>query len=262
VRVILDGLEGDAAVSHGTAYPLELARRGRWLALADEIIAFSRTQGVSVPRLLWQSLRPLAPRWMHKVGLRLAGRERLRWDPVVSPDLARRVSLEERWDTRQEGWLTAVRTARDDHWRRLDSPVVTHAIETVSRVASLFSIDPRHPFLDSRLVEFALALPGDQKLHRGLTRVILRGAMAGLLPEEIRWRKGKADLRSIIPHALARAGPVRLDTVLDREAEVLAAYVDLTALRAAYVRCSRTSAPSDALTVWRVGAWLRRTAPG
>ena len=265
VRVVLDGLEGDTTVSHGTAYPLELARRGRWLALAAEIIAFAETQGVSAPRLLWQSVRPLAPRWVRRLGRRLTGRERLPWDPVVSQDLARRVGLKERWEARREEWLNGARTARHDHWRRLDSPVVTHAIESVGRVALLSSIEPRHPFLDSRLVEFALALPADQKLRRGLTRLVLRGAMAGLLPEEIRWRKGKADHRPIIPHALATAGPSRLGTVLDKEAEILAGYVDLAALRAAYERCVRTGAPRDALTVWRgvtLAAWLRWTALG
>jgi asparagine synthase (glutamine-hydrolysing) len=132
----------------------------------------------------------------------------------------------------------------------------------VGRVASRFSVEPRHPFLDSRLVELALALPGDQKLRRGVTRAVLREAMAGLLPEEIRWRRGKANHGPIIPHALARAGPLRLGAALDREADVLAGYVDLSALRAA---CARLGASSDGLAVWRavtLGAWLRGAGLG
>jgi asparagine synthase (glutamine-hydrolysing) len=175
------------------------------------------------------------------------------------------VCLKERWDVPRDTWLDGIKTARHDHWRRIDSPVVTHAIETVSRVAARFSIEPRHPFLDSRLIEFALALPGDQKLSGGLTRVVLRAATAGILPEEIRWRKGKADLRPILPHALGQVGPVRLGGVLAREAEVIAPYVDLDALRAVLERYVRVADPRDAVTLWRVatlGAWLRAAPVG
>ena len=260
VRVVLDGLEGDTAVSHGFAYPLELARTGRWIALATEIKAFAATQGVPASRLLYQSLSPLVPPWIRGIGRRVTRRDRARRAPVIRGDLARRVCLEERWHVRRDTWLEGIRTARHDHWRRIDSPVVTHAVETVSRTAARFSIEPRHPFLDSRLIEFTLALPGRQKLRGGLTRVVLRAAMAGVLPEEIRWRKGKADLRPIIPHALGRVEPADLGRILDRDAEIVAPYVDPDALRAVRLRYARNAVPQDAVTLWRVvtlGAWLR-----
>jgi asparagine synthase (glutamine-hydrolysing) len=263
VRVVLDGLEGDAVVSHGSAYPLELARRARWLTLAGEIRAFARVQEVSAFRLLWQSLRPLAPPWIRAIGRRATRSQPPPWESAIRSDLARRVCLYERWEAQQGAWLIGVRTARHDHWRRIDSPVVTHAVETVGRVAGRFSIEPRHPFLDSRLIEFTLALPGDQKLRRGLTRVVLRGAMAGILPEELRSRKGKADLRPIIPHALGRVEPSRLEVVVDREAEAIAPYVDLDVLRGVLARHVGRPDPRDAVTLWRavtLGTWLR-TAP-
>jgi asparagine synthase (glutamine-hydrolysing) len=262
VRVVLDGLGGDAAVSHGAAYPRELARRGRWLALAGEVTAFSRAHEVSAPRLLWQSVRPLAPGWLRAAKRRVVGPERPPWELAINPGLARRVGLKELWDALQQAWRNGARTARHDHWRRLDSPVVTHDVETVGRVASRCGIEVRHPFLDSRLVEFALALPGDQKLRGGRTRVILREAMAGLLPEEIRWRKGKADHGPILPHVLARAGTRRLGTALDREAETLSGYVNLPAVRATLARWTPTPSTEDALVLWRaltLGVWLRRT---
>jgi asparagine synthase (glutamine-hydrolysing) len=47
------------------------------------------------------------------------------------------------------------------------------------------SLEGRVPFLDYRLIEWALALPGDLKLHNGSSKYVLRQAMAGLLPPEI-----------------------------------------------------------------------------
>jgi asparagine synthase (glutamine-hydrolysing) len=53
------------------------------------------------------------------------------------------------------------------------------------------SIEARVPFLDYRLVEFAFNLPSEQKIHAGLTKVILRQALTGILPEPIRTRTDK-----------------------------------------------------------------------
>jgi asparagine synthase (glutamine-hydrolysing) len=47
------------------------------------------------------------------------------------------------------------------------------------------------PFLDHRLVEKTLALPGDAFIKDGMTKHILREAMRGSLPEKIRLRKDK-----------------------------------------------------------------------
>jgi asparagine synthase (glutamine-hydrolysing) len=54
-----------------------------------------------------------------------------------------------------------------------------------------FSIEVRLPFLDPRLVEYVASLPLDFKIRDGWTKRIFREAMRGILPEEIRSRRGK-----------------------------------------------------------------------
>jgi len=54
-----------------------------------------------------------------------------------------------------------------------------------------FSIEVRLPFLDPRLVEYAASLPVSFKIRHGWTKRIFREAMRGILPEEIRSRRGK-----------------------------------------------------------------------
>jgi asparagine synthase (glutamine-hydrolysing) len=54
-----------------------------------------------------------------------------------------------------------------------------------------FSLETRLPFLDYRLVEFIFGLPFEQKIEGGVTKIILRNAMKGILPEEIRNRMDK-----------------------------------------------------------------------
>jgi asparagine synthase (glutamine-hydrolysing) len=51
-----------------------------------------------------------------------------------------------------------------------------------------FGLQRFDPFFDHRLVEFMFRVPGDMKIHNGVTKVLLRRAMAGILPEETRRR--------------------------------------------------------------------------
>lgn len=75
------------------------------------------------------------------------------------------------------------------------------------------SIEARVPFLDYRLVELTLGLPEDEKLSQGVTKRVLREAMRGILPEEVRARSDKIGfataeeqwLRSEQPDAWRRA---------------------------------------------------------
>lgn len=70
---------------------------------------------------------------------------------------------------------------------RYSVPALTHYED---RNAMAHSLEIRHPFLDHRLVEFAVALPPEQKLHNGWTKSILRESLPEL-PPSIRWRRDK-----------------------------------------------------------------------
>lgn len=57
--------------------------------------------------------------------------------------------------------------------------------------AMRWSIESRVPFLDFRLVEMACALPSAFKIHKGVTKQILRRAMSGIVSERILRRRDK-----------------------------------------------------------------------
>src|ERR1019366_5609299 len=54
-----------------------------------------------------------------------------------------------------------------------------------------FSLGSRLPFLDHRIVEFCFSLPYSDKIGEGWTKLLLRQATAGLLPEGVRWRRAR-----------------------------------------------------------------------
>jgi asparagine synthase (glutamine-hydrolysing) len=73
--------------------------------------------------------------------------------------------------------------------------MMRHSIEPQmrwqDRSSMAFSIESRHPFLDYRLIEFLLSLPQEKKYFNGTTKVILRDAMQGILPDLVRNRIAK-----------------------------------------------------------------------
>ncbi len=59
------------------------------------------------------------------------------------------------------------------------------------RSSMAYSIEARIPFLDHRLVEFALGIPAEQKIRGAEGKVVMRRAVADLLPREVTERKDK-----------------------------------------------------------------------
>ncbi len=66
-----------------------------------------------------------------------------------------------------------------------------HLLHHEDCVSMHFAIESRNPFLDYRLYEFILGLGIDGLLHQGWSKYVLREAMRGVLPDEIRTRTDK-----------------------------------------------------------------------
>jgi len=66
-----------------------------------------------------------------------------------------------------------------------------HLLKWEDRNSMFFSLESRVPFLDHRLVESTLALTPERIIRNGMTKHILRQAMEGIIPEEIRLRRDK-----------------------------------------------------------------------
>jgi asparagine synthase (glutamine-hydrolysing) len=73
-------------------------------------------------------------------------------------------------------------------FERYSVPALTHWED---RNSMAMSKEVRNPFLDYRLVEFAVALPLEYKLRHGWTKYVLRRATEGRIPANISWRRDK-----------------------------------------------------------------------
>jgi asparagine synthase (glutamine-hydrolysing) len=73
----------------------------------------------------------------------------------------------------------------------LTTSSIPEQLNRADKSSMAFSTESRFPFLDYRLVEQALSLPYDYKIHNGVTKRILRECLREWLPEMIYQRKDK-----------------------------------------------------------------------
>ncbi|MDY7092498.1 MAG: asparagine synthase-related protein [Acidobacteriota bacterium] len=87
--------------------------------------------------------------------------------------------------------------------------------------------DPRHPYRDRELVEAMLAMPAHQLYRRGRSKHLLREALAGELPTEIRTSRGdRGRLDALFRRGLFERERGRLTRLLDGQGAVWRRYVD------------------------------------
>lgn len=84
--------------------------------------------------------------------------------------------------------LTSV---QDVQRREIEEEIIPHLLRYEDKNSMWHAVETRLPFLDYRLVEFALGLPPEQKMADGWTKLVLRKTMRGILPDEIVWRRRK-----------------------------------------------------------------------
>lgn len=95
-----------------------------------------------------------------------------------------------------------VRAAGDERYRRMDTlnkilyassheTILPTLLRNYDRYSMASSIEIRMPFMDYRIVTFAMSLNFRSKIHGGFSKSIIRDAMAPYMPKEIAYRRTK-----------------------------------------------------------------------
>lgn len=149
--------------------------------------------------LLRAGLWPLVPAPVQNAVRRLLGRDRLpSW---LDADFASRAQLRARIQRGRVPKHCRLHAADFLH-RTLESGWSVQAFECIDRGLAMFGLEGRHPFNDRRVIEFAAAIPEEQRRRGAQSKFILRQAMHGLLPEKIRQRLDKGAFDNIVARQL------------------------------------------------------------
>ena len=185
ITVMLDGQGGDELLGgyawHVPIYQAELLRTMRFGTLLKELAATSSITQRSVPRqlveLLGKAGRSILPQSAYEFfapGFGLMNREfSSAYKRTSAVLLKRNDNLQER--------LLQEETAFN----------LQQLLHYEDRNSMAFAIEARVPFVDYRVVEYAMSIPASFKIHNGWSKYPLRCAGEGILPKEIQWRKDK-----------------------------------------------------------------------
>ncbi|HEX8692966.1 MAG TPA: asparagine synthase-related protein [Longimicrobium sp.] len=257
-RVLLCGIGGDHVLwsTPPDALPLaDLAAAGKVSALLRAAAEWSRALRWPYFKTLWSgAVWPLLPRrvqaWQREEPLG-------EW---IDPRFARRMGLRERMVGMPADGVRFRRPSQTLQYELIRRAMRFPVLEWLS---STGHVDVRYPFLDRRLVEFALAIPLGQLVRPHETRSVVRRALRGVIPEEVRTRRSKAGPDEAFHRALIREWP-RLEPLFADSRAAALGVVDggalLNALRRA--RHGIVVNSSQLLRTVSLELWLRTLEAG
>lgn len=267
VDALMDGIDGDILLSEGSTLLRQL-RRGRWPAAWRNIRGLQKvspgfsawryflllSRGAFVPEALRRRLRPD----------RLAQQARVAIENnLLAPDFARRVDLPSRFERLATWSSNAYKhdTARQAAWT-LQHANTTNGMERYHRVAAWHGVQPRHPLTHRALLDLCVNLPDRQRLAHGWTKLVVRHAMHGRLPDAVCWRRGKQHLGANLNRRLLLADTEAVCRELHQQRDDLAPYVDLARLEQRIQRARQATDPAPELerlmSILSLGRWLAR----
>ena len=194
VKIMLDGVSGDTAFARGNT--LEAAiRQGR----GRDILDHARQQGLAqgrrrvfwwiLLRAVWGRVVPAGIRQRRHVWLTERNERRTVARSLAAPELISKHDLMGRRQAYRRYNFPEGLDLPAERASRMTAGYVTVARERYDRIAAAQGIEARDPFCDPRVLQFNLSLPDSQIWRDGHQKFILRSAMAGRLPDTIRWNR-------------------------------------------------------------------------
>jgi asparagine synthase (glutamine-hydrolysing) len=220
-RVLIDGIGGDELFAQPYPHLLDPLRSGNLPLLWRRARVAGRNERTSpwlqiARHALWPLMPELPKRAWRAWRGRLAPRAEHRVKPWIEPAFA----AEWRLGARLRRPMPRTRYAKLEAKNVMATLLcqgynAVIATEWANLVNARLGIERRHPFLDRRLADFCLAIPEAERVGDGdPSKALLRRAMRGILPREVRNRIGKVAFDSASVLELKREQSLTVDSVL------------------------------------------------
>ena len=225
VNVMLDGHDGDAAISYGNRIFIEMALKLKILSLYKELKInrsnFKRTIGyiLSLYKNIFHFSFPVNCKkdMLNRYHLQLH---------ILRSDYKQRIDIYSLLHENAKFSPKYALSEREYHRRNISHPLQTAAIEAHDLFFSKHMVVPRYPFFDKQLIEFCLGLSAHQKFKDGRNRDILRRSLKDFLPSSICNRLGKTDFSPSLVRAFWHEGYYWLKSAIDSAPEISYKYIN------------------------------------
>lgn len=198
-RVVLDGMAGDLLFYHMSTSINSILGRRMFTKIPD-VLAACRRHGIEngLREIIWQMLRAATPRKLRTIYQNLHLQYRIAGinSKMVSGDnlnLLLREKAIQLFETKRSLYRENepqldYNNDQHIHAQFFTSGTTSFAHEVNGQIALSKGVEPRSPFSDRRMVEFAIQMPVEAKLFAPWYKHVMRKSMEGLLPDALRWR--------------------------------------------------------------------------
>jgi asparagine synthase (glutamine-hydrolysing) len=260
-HVMLDGEGGDELFGLSPALIADRVRRGRLFAARRLVYRFPGANGrpskSSVRRVFREhGVKAATPLAVHRAVRRLRGPRRYALDWLTDASARAYAETDD---------VSAWKRYRGPRWWAYLVDITTSGMgpgllyDHSRRRAAMAGIQPRHPLMDVDVIELVLQLPPELAYDPRHSRPLLREAMAGLMPDEVRLRPTKSTFDALFHECLAGPDlPILRELLGDPRAEV-GAYVDLGMVHRRLLEPAPPAQPA-ALMEWALYCWRLVTA--
>lgn len=249
VDVVLQGYGGDQTMGSDVRGHLRgLLRRGRLPSFVREFRGYLENYPwLDARSTLWSDvLLPLVPQPLRRARHRLFDDDHYLDGTFVplDPSFARESGLLDRIaaDRRRQPPVSQPAVRR----RSLAAGEPAFNLELNDVAGAVHGVEPRFPYFDKRLVEFAVALPPGHTVSEGLDRTVVRRALADTLPPAVRDRTDKAEFSPNVVHGLETYDLGVVERTLFDGSAAVDRYLDADELRSSFERFQRDPAVDDA----------------
>ena len=198
-KILLDGAEGDTLLGLGVHYISHLFKNWKIRTAVRESILRAENMMNNpylCPGILVKSMRAAYfPNFIRPYTYAVRSRlkyKRMIKESMINPSFAEQIDLMANLNRVQyQAGFGITGSINKMRLRTYNQPFITRMPISLDMMSSACSIELRHPYMDKRLVEYALGLPWDQKNRDGWEKYILRKVTNHQVPDDIRWRKGR-----------------------------------------------------------------------
>ena len=274
-RIMCDGIDGDLVTYVPHRYMASLMRGGAWGEAWSEACQASVNNTylrhlsplTIMSKSAWDAFSPSGVKLLKNRFSNMVSGRVLRGS-LINRDFAASIRLAERTRDLQASRIRSSQLSDQKQHicaltnnHMLTAWEIARGTQGFDLVAGRYGVEPRHPWLDRRLVEFYLRLPLRQKVRNGWTKYIVRKAMAPTLGADVTWHTGKDHLGSRLNRLLIDRSRDEIESTLRAIEGTTAKYVDIKQVYSLLDRCNNGldrvefNQLYDAVTL---AFWLRR----
>ena len=258
ITVLLDGQGGDELLAGYLPSFFYLFRQdlkeAAFIRLIKEMVRLRKNHGEALRPFVQRMFTAMIPNWKLPLITKFRG-EKLEW-------------AEEGFQTRYFRTFPMKAPLENDLdnylYQLFRVTALPRLLHCEDRNSMAFSLEARLPFLDHRLIEYVFSLPPEQKIRGGVTKVVLRHSMKGILPETVRNRMDKMGFATPMSLWLRKALREWILSLLESKAFAERGYFCVPKVKEIFMEhCSGKK--DHSFTIWRwvnLELWFRAFIDG